>query len=45
MDLVFFIGILMLMIATLRGYAGEKLDIMKWEYICAFLYDSAHAPA
>jgi hypothetical protein len=37
LSVLFFVGILMLMIATLLGYAGEKLDIMKWEYIGPFV--------
>jgi hypothetical protein len=37
LSVLFFVGILMLMIATLPGYAGEKLDIMKWEYIAPFV--------
>jgi len=37
LSVLFFVGILMLIIATLPGYAGEKLDIMKWEYIAPFV--------
>jgi hypothetical protein len=37
LSVVFFVGILMLMIATLPGYAGEKLDITKWGYIAPFV--------
>jgi len=34
---LFFVGPTMLALATLPGYAGEKFDIIKWEYILPFV--------
>jgi hypothetical protein len=37
LSVLFFSGILMLVIATLPGYAEGKFDIIKWEYIQPFV--------
>lgn len=34
---IFFVGPAMLVLATLNGYAAEKFDIIKWEYILPFV--------